>query len=35
MALCKRCGSDLAVDERYLCDWCDGEVGDDDDDEVC
>lgn len=31
MALCRLCGSDLIDDERYLCDWCEAEDGEDDD----
>lgn len=31
MSLCRSCGSDLNEDERYLCDWCEAEQGDDDD----
>lgn len=33
MRLCKECGSDLHDDERYVCDWCDEEEGEDDFDE--
>lgn len=34
MALCKVCGSDLDLDERYVCDDCDPEHMDEYDEEV-
>lgn len=28
VAICKVCGSDLALDERYVCDDCDADESD-------